>query len=43
MKDKGALGIIVSGGPAPGINNVIFSALIEASNLGWKVFGAQGF
>ena len=42
MTKKGGLGIIVSGGPAPGINNVIFSSLVEATNLGWKVYGAQG-
>ncbi|MEZ4752839.1 MAG: 6-phosphofructokinase [Bdellovibrionota bacterium] len=39
--EKGSLGIIVSGGPAPGINHVIFSAVREAMNNSWKVYGAQ--
>ena len=33
------LGIIVSGGPAPGINGVIHSATIEAQNHGYEVLG----
>jgi 6-phosphofructokinase len=33
------LGIIVSGGPAPGINGVIHSATIEAQNAGYEVIG----
>jgi len=33
------LGILVSGGPAPGINGVIHSATIEAINNGHEVFG----
>ena len=33
------LGILVGGGPAPGINSVIHSATIEAINHGWQVFG----
>jgi 6-phosphofructokinase 1 len=32
--DKEALGIIVGGGPAPGINGVISAATIEAINQG---------
>jgi 6-phosphofructokinase 1 len=32
-------GIIVSGGPAPGINGVIHSAAIEARNHGYEVIG----
>lgn len=33
------LGIIVGGGPAPGINAVIGAAVIEAVNRGWDVYG----
>lgn len=33
------LGILVGGGPAPGINGVIAAATIEAVNEGCKVFG----
>ncbi|MBI4835389.1 MAG: 6-phosphofructokinase [Planctomycetes bacterium] len=33
------LGILVGGGPAPGINGVISAATIEAINLGWEVIG----
>lgn len=33
------LGIIVGGGPAPGINGVISAATIEARNNGWDVVG----
>lgn len=33
------LGIVVSGGPAPGINAVIGAATIEAINNGYEVFG----
>jgi ATP-dependent phosphofructokinase / diphosphate-dependent phosphofructokinase len=33
------LGILVGGGPAPGINGVIHSATIEAVNSGMEVFG----
>jgi ATP-dependent phosphofructokinase / diphosphate-dependent phosphofructokinase len=33
------LGILVGGGPAPGINGVIHSATIEAINSGMDVFG----
>jgi 6-phosphofructokinase 1 len=39
-KDK--VGIIVGGGPAPGINGVISSAVIEAVNEGWEVVGIMG-
>ncbi len=35
------LGIIVGGGPAPGINGVISSAAIEAINSGLKVVGIK--
>ncbi len=37
-----AIGIIVGGGPAPGINGVISAATIEAINAGKKVFGIVG-
>ena len=33
------IGILVGGGPAPGINGVIHSATIEAINQGYEVFG----
>ncbi|MEK7449580.1 MAG: 6-phosphofructokinase, partial [Planctomycetota bacterium] len=33
------LGILVGGGPAPGINGVISAATIEAVNSGWPVVG----
>ncbi|HKB16747.1 MAG TPA: 6-phosphofructokinase, partial [Planctomycetota bacterium] len=33
------LGIVVGGGPAPGINGVISAATIEAVNNGWRVLG----
>jgi 6-phosphofructokinase 1 len=35
------LGILVGGGPAPGINSVISSATIEARNSGMRVIGIQ--
>ena len=35
----GKLGIIVSGGPAPGINTVIWSAVLEAGNRGVVTIG----
>jgi len=41
-KDEGTVGIIVGGGPAPGINGVISSATIEAVNQGKKVIGIKG-
>lgn len=36
---SGKLGIIVGGGPAPGINGVISAATVEAVNKGVKVIG----
>lgn len=36
---KGSLGILVGGGPAPGLNGVIAAVTIEARNNGLKVFG----
>jgi len=41
-KDNGIFGIIVGGGPAPGINGVISSAAIEAINEGKTVVGIKG-
>ncbi|QVL32291.1 6-phosphofructokinase [Telmatocola sphagniphila] len=38
---KGKLGIVVGGGPAPGINGVISSVTIEAINHGMEVIGFQ--
>ena len=35
------LGILVGGGPAPGINTVISSAAIEAINEGFEVIGIR--
>ena len=44
MTNPGTLGIIVGGGPAPGINSVICAATIEAINRGYKVIGiTEGF
>jgi ATP-dependent phosphofructokinase / diphosphate-dependent phosphofructokinase len=40
--EKETVGIIVGGGPAPGINGVIGSATIEAINQGKKVIGLVG-
>ncbi len=41
---KGKLGILVGGGPAPGINGVIHAATIEALNSGMEVIGIrEGF
>jgi 6-phosphofructokinase 1 len=41
---RGRLGILVGGGPAPGINGVISAATIEARNQGVPVLGiADGF
>lgn len=38
------IGIVISGGPAPGINSAISACTIEALNRGYKVFGiADGF
>jgi 6-phosphofructokinase len=39
---SGTLGILVGGGPAPGINSVISSATIEARNSGMRVLGIEG-
>jgi 6-phosphofructokinase len=39
---KDLIGIIVGGGPAPGINGVISAATIEASNEGKEVVGIVG-
>lgn len=41
---NGKLGLLVGGGPAPGINGVISSVTIEAVNHGMEVFGiADGY
>jgi 6-phosphofructokinase 1 len=37
--DRGRLGILVGGGPAPGINSAISAATIEARNHGLSVLG----
>jgi 6-phosphofructokinase 1 len=42
QKAKDIVGIIVGGGPAPGINGVISSATIEAINEGKSVVGIKG-
>ena len=39
VEKNGRLGIVVGGGPAPGINGVISAATIEALNEGIKVIG----
>ena len=39
MSNKGRLGILVGGGPAPGINGVIAAVTIEAINNGFEVIG----
>ncbi|MBN1873857.1 MAG: 6-phosphofructokinase [Anaerolineae bacterium] len=42
--NKGKLGILVGGGPAPGLNGVIHAATIEAINNGLEVVGIyEGF
>src|SRR4030095_15468567 len=41
MSSAGKLGILVGGGPAPGINAVISSATIKAVNEGFEVLGLQ--
>jgi ATP-dependent phosphofructokinase / diphosphate-dependent phosphofructokinase len=41
-KAKDLVGIIVGGGPAPGINGVISAATIEATNEGKQVVGIKG-
>jgi 6-phosphofructokinase 1 len=40
--EEGLIGIVVGGGPAPGINGVISAATIEAINEGEKVVGIVG-
>jgi len=39
MMKRGKLGILVGGGPAPGINGVISAATIEGINQGYEVIG----
>jgi len=39
MMKRGNLGILVGGGPAPGINGVIAAATIEGINQGFEVLG----
>jgi 6-phosphofructokinase 1 len=39
MSEIGNVGILVGGGPAPGINGVIAAVTIEARNNGCKVYG----
>ncbi|MEE8151951.1 MAG: 6-phosphofructokinase, partial [candidate division NC10 bacterium] len=39
MAEPKNLGILVGGGPAPGINSVISAATIEARNSGLEVVG----
>jgi 6-phosphofructokinase 1 len=39
MSTKGNFGILVGGGPAPGLNGVISAVTIEACRLGYKVWG----
>jgi ATP-dependent phosphofructokinase / diphosphate-dependent phosphofructokinase len=44
MESRGRLGILVGGGPAPGINAVISAATIKAINEGFDVYGIrEGF
>ena len=44
MGTSGTLGILVGGGPAPGINSVISAAAIEGINRGFTVIGiSEGF
>ena len=38
---RGRIGILVGGGPAPGINSVISAATIEAINRGYEVVRAS--
>lgn len=38
---KGRLGILVGGGPAPGLNGVIAAATIEGINQGYEVIGIR--
>jgi len=39
MQKSKKLGILVGGGPAPGINSVIGAVTIEAVNSGYSVIG----
>ncbi len=39
MSNRGRLGILVGGGPAPGLNGVIAAATIEGINQGYEVIG----
>jgi len=39
MSNKGRLGILVGGGPAPGLNGVISAATIEGINQGYEIIG----
>jgi 6-phosphofructokinase 1 len=39
MSVKGRLGILVGGGPAPGLNGVIAAATIEGINQGYEIIG----
>ena len=41
MDSPSRLGILVGGGPAPGINAVISAATIEALNEGFEVVGIR--
>ena len=41
MASKKSFGIVVSGGPAPGINCVISSVVIDAENMGYTVKGLK--
>lgn len=41
-KTSGKIGIIVGGGPAPGINGVISASVIEAVMYGMPVVGISG-
>jgi len=44
MEKKKKLGILSGGGPAPGINSVISSVVIEAENNGFEIIGfLEGF
>lgn len=42
MAEKGNFGIVVSGGPAPGINSVIAAVTICAERAGYKTIGFSG-
>ena len=38
---SGRIGILVVGGPAPGINSVISAAVMEAERLGYEAIGIK--